>query len=113
VPLIIAAPWLPESHGKRTDSLTELIDVFPTMSELAGLPPPPNGSAPLNGVSQAATLLDPAKQVKGFAISQYPRCPVKVRCGLWSNGGKMAETMSTRDTPCNINRSYLARRPLV
>ena len=79
VPLIISAPWLPASHGQRTDSLTELVDVYPTLAELAGLPTAPNDTTPLGGVSQAAALLNTTMQVKGYAISQYPRCPTKVR----------------------------------
>ena len=40
VPLIIKVPWLEHVAGTRTPALTELVDLFPTMAELAGLPPP-------------------------------------------------------------------------
>ena len=38
VPLIIHAPWLPHSAGKRTNALVELVDLLPTLSDLVGLP---------------------------------------------------------------------------
>ena len=31
VPLIMRAPWLPQSAGTRTNALAELVDVFPTV----------------------------------------------------------------------------------
>jgi iduronate 2-sulfatase len=39
VPLIVKVPWLPHIAGTRTSALVELVDVMPTMGELAGLPP--------------------------------------------------------------------------
>lgn len=44
VPLIIRAPGFEESAGKRSSALTELIDLYPTLAELAGLA----GQAPTN-----------------------------------------------------------------
>ena len=41
VPLLIRAPWLQGTQGKRTRALAELVDLFPTAVELAGLPPVP------------------------------------------------------------------------
>ena len=40
VPLVIAVPWLQATHGQRTSAFFELVDVFPTLVELAGLPAP-------------------------------------------------------------------------
>jgi arylsulfatase A-like enzyme len=53
VPLIVRAPHLPHSAGRRTSALVELVDVMPTLAELAGLPPPTvnPGEAPLDGIS--------------------------------------------------------------
>lgn len=39
VPLMIRAPHIPGSIGKRTAEMVEMVDIFPTMAELAGLPP--------------------------------------------------------------------------
>lgn len=38
---MVHTPWIPESVGATTASLTELVDVFPTVAKLAGLPVPP------------------------------------------------------------------------
>lgn len=37
VPLLISAPGFEESAGSRTDSLVELVDLYPTIAELTGL----------------------------------------------------------------------------
>lgn len=41
VPLLLYAPWLPASHGRSVDLPVELLDLYPTLLELANLPPPP------------------------------------------------------------------------
>jgi hypothetical protein len=38
VPLIIRAPWIKASVGQNTLAFAELIDIFPTLVDLAGLP---------------------------------------------------------------------------
>ena len=50
VPLIIRAPWIPESLGKSTMAFAELIDIFPTLVELAGVPALPTSEG-LDGTS--------------------------------------------------------------
>eukprot|EP00054_Salpingoeca_dolichothecata_P025590 m.180243 g.180243 ORF g.180243 m.180243 type:complete len:326 (-) comp25410_c0_seq8:109-1086(-) len=72
VPLMIHVPWKPASHGKRTGSLTELIDVFPTLAALAGLPKPEN----IDGNDVSALFDHPEKIVKSIAYHQYPACNV-------------------------------------
>jgi arylsulfatase A-like enzyme len=37
VPLIIRDPTLPQSHGQRSTALVELVDVMPTLADLAGV----------------------------------------------------------------------------
>ena len=78
VPLIIRAPWLKPSVGARTTVLAELVDIFPTVSDLSGLPLP-HGEK-LDGVSLAPVLRNPgdrhiATTLKPHALSQYMRCP--------------------------------------
>eukprot|EP00039_Didymoeca_costata_P020866 m.342679 g.342679 ORF g.342679 m.342679 type:complete len:552 (-) comp21706_c0_seq1:1-1656(-) len=75
VPLLIRAPWIPQSLGARTMAFAELIDMFPTLVELAGLPPVP-ASEKLEGVSLVPVLQNPqGNHSKTAAFSQYPRCP--------------------------------------
>ncbi|MDZ4683963.1 MAG: sulfatase [Planctomycetaceae bacterium] len=68
VPLSIA--W-PESKaaGKRTSSLVELVDLFPTLVDLCGLPKPEG----LDGVTLRPVLTDPTASVKPAAFTQHPR----------------------------------------
>ena len=43
VPLIIRAPWLTASVGQHTQSFIELLDLYRTISALAGVPVPEAG----------------------------------------------------------------------
>lgn len=75
VPLMIRAPWIPASVGASTMAFAELIDMYPTLVELAGVPMPP-ASEGLEGTSLVPVLQDPgAEGAKTMAFSQYPRCP--------------------------------------
>ena len=68
VPLIIRAPGV-TTAGTSTTALVELVDLFPTLAELAGLPLPDQ----LDSEGIVPTLRDPNHQTKAFALSQYPR----------------------------------------
>jgi uncharacterized sulfatase len=63
-PLIVAAPGMGQP-GVATSSLAELLDVYPTLVELAGIPAPPG----LDGRSQAAVLRDPRAVARTAALS--------------------------------------------
>ena len=67
-PLIIAAPGR-AAGGGRTPALVELVDVYPTLCDLAGLPKPDR----LEGTSLVPLLKDPGSEWKTAAFSQYPR----------------------------------------
>lgn len=56
VPLIMRAPFITASVGKKTEFFAELIDMFPTLAELAGTPAP---SDKVDGVSLAPVFADP------------------------------------------------------
>jgi len=71
VPLMIHVPWIQQSHGVKTQALVELVDVYQTVAELAGLPEPQG----LEGTSMAPLFKDPTSSIKDYAFSQYPRCP--------------------------------------
>ena len=66
-PLIISAPGFP--RGQVATTMSEFVDVFPTLCELAGLPIPDS----LDGVSLVPALRDPSVEVKQYAVSQYHR----------------------------------------
>jgi iduronate 2-sulfatase len=100
VPLLVYVPWLPQAMGQRTNTIVELVDLYPTLSDLAHLPSPlggeikPNeggssflssflpsatvssaftgadGSQNPHAVGNGASVL-PSKQ---YAFTQYPRC---------------------------------------
>ena len=65
-PLIIAAPGL---KAGQTKSMTEFVDVFPTLCELSG------GEVPayLDGKSLVPVMKNNKASVKEYAMSQYPR----------------------------------------
>jgi iduronate 2-sulfatase len=68
VPLIIATPKM-KAAGQTTDSLAELLDLYPTLVEVCGLPKAPG----LEGVSLAPVLTSPRREVRQAALSQHPR----------------------------------------
>ncbi len=67
VPLIIAAPDFP--GGNRTTEPVGLIDIYPTLCQLTGLPTPTG----LDGVSLVPLMKDAAADVRDYVMSQYPR----------------------------------------
>lgn len=67
-PLIIAGPGV-KAAGAKPQSFVEFVDIYPTLSELAGLPLP----AGLEGTSFKPLLQDPSTPWKKAAFSQYPR----------------------------------------
>ena len=68
VPMIIAPPKL-SKPGASTHALAELLDLYPTIVELAGLPTPKH----LEGASLLPVLKNPAASVKQAAYTQHPR----------------------------------------
>ena len=68
VPLIIAAPGRQKVNA-RVASPVELLDIYPTLIELAGLEAPRG----LEGVSLVPLLSDPTAAVKQAALTQHPR----------------------------------------
>ena len=60
VPLFFRAPWIKSAVGVKSTALAELVDLFPTLSELAGLELPTGvGGAHLGGSSLVPTFRDP------------------------------------------------------
>ena len=67
VPLIVSAPKM-TARNKKTKALVELIDIYPTLCELAGIPKPKH----LAGRSFVPLLDDPKLEWKKGAVSQFP-----------------------------------------
>ena len=66
VPLLIRAPGVGAAGG-ATDALTELLDLYPTLCDLTGLPAP----AHLQGSSLTDRLRDPGAAAADVAVSRY------------------------------------------
>jgi arylsulfatase A-like enzyme len=67
-PLIIRVPGATQ-NGKQCDSLTEFIDIYPTLCDLAGLPVPEQ----LEGKSLKPVFDDVSVDIHDAAFSQFPR----------------------------------------
>jgi len=86
MPLIISVPGMKQA-GEVTHSPAEMVDFYPTLSDLAGLPRPEH----LSGVSLAPTLANPLKQARDSALTQYEngysiRTP-RYRFTAWGENG--------------------------
>ena len=74
VPLLIRAPWLPQSAGKHTQSFIELVDLYRTVAAAAGLPADAI-AADVDGTDSSHLLAEPTALLKEEAYAQYSRCP--------------------------------------
>jgi arylsulfatase A-like enzyme len=70
VPLMIRAPGM-GAKGEKTESLTELVDLYPTLCDLAGIELPDG----MEGTSLEPLLAEPGRELKTAAFSQYVRRP--------------------------------------
>jgi len=69
VPLMICTPDMPAStRGRTTDALVELVDIYPTLCDLTGIPLPPH----LEGHSFKPLLVNPDRPWKKAVFSQFP-----------------------------------------
>ena len=80
-PLILSVPGM-KNAGAHTNSFVEFVDIYPTLSELAGLSLPKH----LEGLSFKPLLENPERPWKQAAFSQYPRT---------QKGGLMGYSMRT------------------
>lgn len=67
VPLLISDPAEEEHHGASTDALAELVDLFPTLTELAGLESPEG----CEGRSLVPVVRDPGASVQEYAFTRH------------------------------------------
>lgn len=103
VPLIIAAPGMPAS-GKTTAGIAELIDVYPTLADLCGLPAPKD----LEGTTLRPLLEDPGRAWDKHAFSQAIHGPQGGRAdtgkGAATAVGRSVRTDRYRYTEWNEGR---------
>jgi iduronate 2-sulfatase len=90
VPLIVAAPGA-KGNGKPSKALAELVDLYPTLADLCGLPAPKY----LDGKSLKPVLEDPSASIRDAAFTQirrgndydgYSIRTARWRYTLWDNG---------------------------
>ncbi len=67
IPMIVKVPWMP--GASQIDALTEVVDLYPTLLDLCGIPEP----STLEGDSLVPLLEAPESAGDADAISQYPR----------------------------------------
>jgi arylsulfatase A-like enzyme len=105
VPFIIHAPGV-NGNGQSSSSLVELLDIFPTLCDLAGLKPP----AVLQGKSLRPVLNDPRATVHDAAFTQARRGAnasnwgrsvrtARWRCTEWDEGRNGVELYDHDNDP--------------
>lgn len=91
VPLIVRSPNM-EKRGITSQALVELVDIYPSLSELAGLPLPDH----LQGDSFAPLLSNPDLPWKQAVFSQFPRGAQETHEGSWEDKEYMGYSMRTQ-----------------
>lgn len=102
VPFILSVPWITKSHGHASNKITELVDLYPTLAELAGLTQPTN----LQGQSLLPLLKNPttkewAKDL-AFSISRSGGESIRTsewRFTHWGFGAKGEELYDLKNDP--------------
>ena len=105
VPFIISVPWMKDTHGSGTKKITELVDLYPTLAELAGLTPP----SVLQGKSLVPLLNDPVsnawKKNMAFTISRNGGESIRTydwRYIHWGHGDRGQELYDLKADPGEI-----------
>ena len=106
VPLIISVPGL-KTAGQASPRLAELVDLYPTLADLAGLTPPPG----LQGVSLRPLLLNPTAEWHHPAFTQVQRGEApghsvrtdRWRYTQWDRGAKGEELYDQENDPQELH----------
>ena len=69
VPFLVRAPGHEESFGQKTNAIVGLIDIYPTLADLCGIPIPDN----IDGRSFARTLSNPESSARKYIRTVLPR----------------------------------------
>lgn len=112
VPFIVSVPWLKDQHGRGTAKITELVDLYPTLADLAGLRTPDT----LQGTSLKPLLADtdsPSwKKQQAFTISRSGGESIRTndwRFTQWGFGEKGLELYDLKNDPGEFTNQ--ARNP--
>ena len=96
IPIVFVAPGVTEPNSS-TKQLAESVDIFPTLSSLAGLPQP-TGPQPIDGVNLVPVLKDPGVRVRDHAYHAYPKAKLgrairteRYRLVEWRNPGESSD----------------------
>jgi arylsulfatase A-like enzyme len=102
VPFILSAPWLSEVHGKSTQHMCELVDLYPTVSSLCHLSPPEY----IQGESMVSILKDVKTKSwtkdSVFSVSTREGASlrnVRYRYTEWARGAKGVELYDLKNDP--------------
>lgn len=97
VPFIISVPWLTDAHGAQTEQFTELVDLYPTLIELAGMQVP----AVLQGSSLVPLLKNPAApewdKDSVLTFSVYDGASLRTKDWRFTQWGEGTENMELYD----------------
>lgn len=96
-PMIIVDPSV--NKPVVVNSPVEFLDIFPTLCDLAGVKIP----ADMDGKSLKSTLSNPAKPVKSYAVSQFPRGP-RMGYSLRTERYRYTVWVSWKDRQLDINK---------
>ncbi len=109
VPLIVAGPDIPAE--KTSDALVELIDLNPTVCELAGLPPQEG----IDARSLVPLLQGEHQEHRAEAVSciRNFRCIRTARYKLIDNHGGPDELYDLEEDPCELNNVAAAHPRIV
>ncbi|MDG1874006.1 MAG: sulfatase [Mariniblastus sp.] len=112
VPFIMSVPWMKDQHGQGTHKITELVDLYPTLADLAGIPAPDG----LQGTSLKPLLSDPKAPVwnkeQAFTISRSGGESIRTmnwRFTQWGFGEKGMELYDLKNDPGEVQN--LAKNP--
>jgi uncharacterized sulfatase len=102
-----------KGNGQSTNSLAELVDLYPTLADLCGLTAPRD----LDGTSLRSVVDDPAKMVKSAAYTQVKRGQFhgysirtdRWRYTLWDDGKKGEQLFDMQVDPRELTN--LSARP--
>jgi len=112
VPFIVSVPWMNKQHGKATNHITELLDLYPTLADLSGLKAPKS----LQGASMVPLLKNPSADEwtkdLAFTISRNGGESIRThnwRFTHWGFGSVGMELYDLRNDPGEFTN--LAKNP--